>query len=64
MEGSELIVGAKAIAEAIGVKSKRVHNMSERGEIPVFKLGGSIAIRRSMLNSWISSLEAASGVGA
>ncbi|SCX31077.1 hypothetical protein DSM25558_5113 [Agrobacterium sp. DSM 25558] len=60
MEGSEVIVGAKAIGEAIGVKTRRVHLMIDKGEIPVFRLGGSIAMRRSTLNSWISSLEAAS----
>ncbi|MBO0132369.1 hypothetical protein [Agrobacterium burrii] len=59
MQKSEVIVGARNIAEVIGVPAQRVHVMSERKEIPVFKMGGSIAIRRATLESWIAGLEAA-----
>ncbi|WP_161991830.1 helix-turn-helix domain-containing protein [Agrobacterium tumefaciens] len=62
MQKSEVIVGAKQIAEVIGIKPRRVHLMIDKGEIPVFKMGGSIAIRRTTLESWIDGLEAATGI--
>ncbi|MBW9074940.1 helix-turn-helix domain-containing protein [Agrobacterium deltaense] len=59
MQKSEVIVGAQAIAEVLGVTERRVRFMVTRKEIPVFKMGGSIAPRRTTLESWIDALEAA-----
>lgn len=59
MQKIDLIVGTQAIADAIGVTARRVRFMVSRKEIPVFRLGGSITIRRATLVSWIACLEAA-----
>lgn len=61
-KNTEIIVGARAIAEAIGVTARRINFMVKRKEIPVFKMGGSIAIRRTKLEAWISEMEASAGV--
>lgn len=60
-KSTEIIVGARAIGEAIGVPTSRINFMVRRKEIPVFKMGGSIAIRRTKLEAWISEMEAAAG---
>ncbi len=54
----EMIVGARKIGEALGLPSRRIYEMSDRGEIPTVKLGGSIAVRRARLAEWLTSLEA------
>ena len=56
----EMIVGAKNIATVLGIPSRRVYEMADKGTIPVIKFGGSIAIRKTKLAAWIEELEAAS----
>lgn len=62
MNSSELIVGARAIAEAIGLTPKRVYDMHEARELPTVKIGKSVAIRRTRLAEFINGLEASAGV--
>lgn len=57
MKESELIVGARQTGEVIGIPARRVNAMYDRGEIPLFKLGGSLSIRRSALAAWLDGLE-------
>lgn len=59
MTDFEMIVGAKNIGAAIGVPAKRIYEMVERGTIPVIRLGGGLAIRKTKLAEWIEQLEAA-----
>ncbi|WP_043623597.1 helix-turn-helix domain-containing protein [Ensifer sp. ZNC0028] len=54
----ELLTGANAIAKVLGVSPRRVYSMAETGTLPAFKLGGTVAIRRSKLAEWIADLEA------
>lgn len=58
----ELLVGASAIAKALGLTARRIYEMSDKKELPgLIKLGSSIAIRRQRLAEWLDGLEAAAG---
>lgn len=56
----ELLVGARAIGAAMGVSAKRIYDMTEAGQFPAVKLGGSIAIRKAKLLEFLEGLETAS----
>lgn len=60
----EMLVGAKNIGAAMGVSAKRIYDMTEAGQFPAVKLGGSIAIRKAKLLEFLESLEAAAGASA
>lgn len=51
----DLILGAPAIAKETGFKVRQVYNLAEKGLIPVFKVGASLAARRSQLNQALSA---------
>lgn len=59
----EMIVGAKQIGAAMGVSAKRIYDMTEAGQFPAVKLGGSIAIRKAKLLEFLEGLETASVAG-
>ena len=53
-----VLLGAKAISDETGIKVRQVYRLAELGELPTFKLGGTIAARKSEL--WkVLSAEAA-----
>lgn len=55
----ELLVGASAIATALGLTARRIYEMSDKKELPgLIKIGSSIAIRRKRLAEWLETLEA------
>lgn len=56
----EMIVGARKIGEALGLPSRRIYDMADRGELPTVKLGGSLAIRKAKLLEFVQGLETAS----
>jgi hypothetical protein len=56
----DMIVGADAIATFLGVKRRQVYNASERGYLPVFRLGALICARKTTLASWVTEQERAS----
>lgn len=60
----EMLVGAKNIGAAMGVSAKRIYDMTEAGQFPAIKLGGSIAIRKAKLLEYLEGLEAAAGASA
>lgn len=60
----EMLVGAKNIGAAMGVSAKRIYDMTEAGQFPAIKLGGSIAIRKAKLLEFLESLEATAGANA
>jgi hypothetical protein len=55
--GDDLIVGAKPIAEELGMTERQVFYMAETGQLPVFKIGRKLAARRSTLRQRIVELE-------
>ncbi len=53
----EMLVGAKNIGAAMGLSAKRIYDMTEAGQFPAIKLGGSIAIRKAKLLEFLEGLE-------
>lgn len=53
----DLLIGARAIAEALGVKPRQVYHLLYEGDMPSFKLGGNVAVRRSKLAKWLEEKE-------
>ena len=53
---SDLLLGATAIAEHLGVNRRQVYRLTQ---LPTFKVGGTIAARRSSLNRWMDDAERA-----
>lgn len=53
----DLLIGARAIAEALGVKPRQVYHLLYEGDMPSFKLGGNVAARRSKLAKWLEEKE-------
>ena len=51
----DVITGAQAIAGETGLKVRTVYALAERGELPVFKLGGMLCARRSELMERLSA---------
>lgn len=55
----DLLMGAHAIAKFLGITQRQTYRLIYGGEIPSFKLGGSVAARRSTLATWLAETEAA-----
>ena len=55
---NDLLQGAKAIADFIGLTQRQVFHLAEIGELPVFKIGGRLTARKSTLLAHIEALEA------
>lgn len=53
----DLLMGADAIADFLGVTRRQVYRLVYDGIIPSFKLGGTVAARRSSLTRWMEQLE-------
>ncbi len=53
----DLLVGAPAIAKFLGVSQRQVYRLTYDGLVPHFKLGGSVAARRSSLSRWLAEQE-------
>lgn len=59
MLNSDLIKGAKAAADYIGVTPRIVYHMCEEGELPHVKRGRRLFFRKSELEAAFRSSEAA-----
>lgn len=55
----DLLVGAKQIAHYLGISQRVVYRLTYDGIMPHFKLGGSVAARRSSLSRWMDEQERA-----
>lgn len=55
----DLLMGAAAIAEHLGITRRQTYRLVYDELIPTFKVGGTIAARRSSLNAWLEQQEAA-----
>ena len=53
----DLLIGAAAIAHFLGVTPRQVYWLTEKHLPPTFKLGRSIAARRSSLTAWLDDEE-------
>ncbi len=53
----DLLFGAKAIASFLGISARQVYRLIYDDVIPSFKLGGTVAARRSSLQKWMDGLE-------
>jgi excisionase family DNA binding protein len=58
LEG-DLLMGAPAIAKFLGVTQRQVYRLAYDKVVPHFKLGGTVAARRSSLSAWMDEQEAA-----
>lgn len=56
---ADLLFGAKAIAEFLGINQRQTYRLVYDGVLPSFKLGGTVAARRSTLTKWLAAQEAA-----
>jgi predicted DNA-binding transcriptional regulator AlpA len=56
----DLLIGARAIALFLGVTPRQVYHLAEQRTAPSFKVGGSVAARKSSLNSWLDAIERSS----
>lgn len=55
---SDLLCGAKAIAEALGCKPRRVYHLAERGLMPIWKEPGiGLVARKSSLEAYFRKRE-------
>ena len=57
---ADLLYGANAIAEFLGVKPRAAYHLIETRRIPFFKIGKVVCSRRSSLAAKLAELEAES----
>lgn len=53
----DLLMGAPSIARFLGVTQRQVYRLTYDGIVPHFKLGGTVAARRSSLTKWMAQQE-------
>jgi len=61
---ADLLMGADAIARFLGVTRRQVYRLTYDGIVPHFKLGGTVAARKSSLSKWMADQEAAARAAA
>lgn len=54
---TDVIQGAEAVAEYLGLSRRQIYHAVEHGYLPVFRIGGIICARRSTLCRWMEDLE-------
>jgi len=57
IETPDLLYGAQAIADFLGVKLRSAQHLIETNRIPYFKIGKTVCARRSKLLAAIEQLE-------
>ena len=53
----DLLMGASAIADFLGITRRQAYRLIHDDIIPSFKLGGTVAARRSSLRSWMDAAD-------
>ena len=53
----DLLMGAKAIGSHLGITQRQTYRLVYDEIIPTFKLGGTVAARRSSLSKWLEAQE-------
>jgi excisionase family DNA binding protein len=56
---ADLLLGADAIAAHLGITRRQAYRLIYDGLLPAFKIGGTVSARKSTLNAWLASKEAA-----
>ena len=62
-EGGLLLYGALAIAEFLGLTERQVRHRVADGELPTFKIGGTVCARRASLVEWLAKREVEAQAG-
>ncbi|MBB4571731.1 helix-turn-helix domain-containing protein [Rhizobium leucaenae] len=57
--GGDLLMGADAIARFLGITRRQTYRLVYDGIVPSFKLGGTVAARKSSLAKWMAEIEVA-----
>jgi hypothetical protein len=52
-----LLYGAPAIARFLGLTERQVRHRVADGELPTFKIGGTVCARRASLIEWLAKAE-------
>jgi hypothetical protein len=52
-DNGDLLMGAQAIAGALGITRRQAYRLIYGRLLPSFKLGGTVAARRSILAQWL-----------
>jgi len=55
----DLLLGADKIAAWLGITRRQAYRLAYGGQLPTFKLGGTVAARKSSLSAWLAAREAA-----
>ena len=55
MLADDLLFGAKAISDETGIPPRQIYRLAELKELPIFKLGGQLAARRSELQAKLTA---------
>lgn len=55
----DLLMGADAIAKFLGITRRQTYRLIYDETMPSFKLGGTVAARRSSLRGWLAAKESA-----
>ncbi|MCD2184208.1 helix-turn-helix transcriptional regulator [Rhizobium sp. GN54] len=53
----DMLLGADAIAAFLGFTRRQVYDLTARRIMPSFKIGKTVAARKSTLRAWIEELE-------
>ncbi len=53
----ELLYGAQAIAEFLGIQRRQVYHLLASGQFPHWKQGKTVCARRSRVMSWMAEQE-------
>src|SRR5205809_274312 len=53
----DLMIGAKPIATFLGLPVRQIFYMAEKGQLPLFKVGGTVAGRKSTITAHFAKLE-------
>ncbi|MCK0196897.1 helix-turn-helix domain-containing protein [Ancylobacter sp. 6x-1] len=57
----DVLYGASAIAEFLGLPPKHIYYRVSVGDLPTFRLGAIICARRSTLHAWMAQQEGTVG---
>lgn len=60
---SDLLYGVAAIAAHLQLTRKQVYHLHDKGDLPTFKVGGTVCARRSTLAKHFAAQEAAARKG-
>ncbi|WP_232479764.1 helix-turn-helix domain-containing protein [Sphingomonas sp. TX0522] len=53
MLGDDLLKGAKRIGTFLNLGEREIYVLAARGELPTFKLGKHLCVRKSQLDEWL-----------